>query len=186
MTSEIWSGALLIFFARLTDVTIGTLRISMMVRGYREIAAALSFIEALLWLFATGTAIKGMDSPLKFLAFGAGFASGTLLGSTIDRWLALGSCVVRIIAPVGTPQVAEPLRKLGFEITVLNAQGEKGEARLTFGVIPKRRQQQVLETIRSINPNATVSIDAVTTARLKDYHPASHKEAFWLRRLIKK
>lgn len=157
----------------------------MMIRGYRWVASGLSFVEALLWLFATGTAIKGMDSPVKFLAFGAGFASGTLLGSTIDRWLALGSCVVRVIAPVSSPSVAHELRQLGFEITVLNAQGDKGETRVTFGIIPRKRQRQVLELIGDINPTAAVSLDAVTTAQLHHYQ-LPRKQAPWLMRLIKK
>ncbi|MEB3231672.1 MAG: DUF5698 domain-containing protein [Leptolyngbyaceae bacterium] len=65
-------GALLIFCARLSDVTIGTLRISMLVRGYRTLAASLSFVESLLWLFATSKAIQGIDNPVKILAFGRG------------------------------------------------------------------------------------------------------------------
>ncbi|MEO0408540.1 MAG: DUF5698 domain-containing protein [Cyanobacteria bacterium P01_A01_bin.135] len=169
MTTNIALGALVIFLSRLADVTIGTLRISMLVRGYRAIATGLSFVEALLWLFATSKAIQGVDDPLKFLAFGAGFASGTLLGSTIDGWLALGSCVVRIIAPVESPQVAEALRKLDLEVTVLNASGAKGEMRLIYSIIFKRRQQEVLETISAVNPDAIVSIDDVTTADLHSY-----------------
>jgi uncharacterized protein YebE (UPF0316 family) len=176
-------GALLIFVSRLSDVTIGTLRISMLVRGYRKIAGALSFVEALLWLFATSKAIQGIDDPLKFLAFGAGFASGTLLGSTIDSWLALGSCAVRIIAPVHSPQVADDLRQMGFNMTVLNATGATGEARLTFGIIPKRKQKAILKTIRDINPDALVSIDAVTTANLGG--SGSIKRHSWLSRLVR-
>ncbi|MGF1495495.1 MAG: DUF2179 domain-containing protein [Elainellaceae cyanobacterium] len=182
MTLDTLSGALLIFCSRLTDVTIGTLRISMLVRGYRRIAGILSFIESLLWLFATGQAIQGMDNPLKFLAFGAGFASGTLLGATIDAWLALGNCVVRVIAPVESPQVADALREIGLEITVINASGATGDARITFGIIPKRIKKRVLKTISAINPDALVSIDAVTTADLQNYS-LSRREAFWFLRL---
>jgi uncharacterized protein YebE (UPF0316 family) len=173
-------GMLLIFFSRLADVTIGTLRISMLVQGYRRIATALSFVEALLWLFATGKAIQGLDDPFKFLAFGAGFASGTLLGATINQWLALGSCVIRIIAPVDSPQVADSLRKMGYNMTVLNASGATGEVRLTFGIILKRQQKQVLQVISSVNPNALVSIDAVTTVDLQSYSVHHQKSGgFW-------
>lgn len=184
MTLDIIFGALLIFLTRLTDVTIGTLRISMLVRGYRQIAGVLSFIEALLWLFATSKAIQGIDDPLKFLAFGAGFASGTLLGSTIDGWLALGSCVIRVIAPVESPQVADTLREMGLDITVVNATGATGDARLTFGIIPKRKQKYILKTISAINPNALVSIDAVTTADLQGY-AVPRRDAFWFLRLVR-
>jgi len=152
---------------RLTDVTIGTLRISMLVRGYRYIAGGLSFVEALLWLLATGTAVRNMDDPLKFVAFGAGFACGTMLGSTIDAWLALGDCVVRVIAPVDSPSVADRLRTLGMDVTVINATGATGAVRLTFGIVAKRRQNQALEIIRAINPHALVSIDRVTRADLQ-------------------
>lgn len=184
MTVDVFIGAVVIFLSRLADVTIGTLRISMLVRGYRKIAGVLSFVEALLWLFATSRAIQGIDDPVKFFAFGAGFASGTLLGSTIDGWLALGSCVVRVIAPVDSPQVADALRQMGLEITVLNAAGATGEVRLTFCIISRRRQKQVLRTISTINPNAMVSIDAVSTADLSSY-AIPDRDAFWFVRLIR-
>lgn len=181
MTTDTFLGVLLIFCSRIADVTIGTLRISMLVRGYRRIAGVLSFMESLVWLFGAGQAIRGLDNPLKFLAFAGGYATGTLVGTTIDGWLALGSCVIRVIAPVESPQVADSLRQMGLEITVLNASGATGEARLTFGIIPKRRQQQVLQVISRINPNALVSIDAVTTADLRS-HSVSGRRSFWLLR----
>lgn len=184
MTSEILLGSLAIFLSRLADVTIGTLRISMLVRGYRAIATGLGFAEALFWLFATSKAIQGIDDPLKIFAFGAGFASGTLMGSIIDGWLALGSCVLRIVAPIDSPQVEEALRQLDLEVTVLNAAGGKGEVRLTYSTIFKRRQQEVLEVISAVNPDALVSIDDVTTADLRSY-AVSGQTATWLPRLVK-
>ncbi|MEB3213622.1 MAG: DUF5698 domain-containing protein [Leptolyngbyaceae bacterium] len=185
MITETIFGTAIIFCSRLTDVTIGTLRISMLVRGYRKIAVTLSFIESLLWLFATSKAIQGIDDPLKFLAFGAGFASGTLLGSMIDGWLALGDSAIRVIAPVHSPPVAEALRQMGINISVLNASGADGEARITFGIIPNRRKNRVLQTISAINPKALVSIDAVTTADLTGY-AISHPQTQWYHRLIKR
>ncbi|MGF1512556.1 MAG: DUF2179 domain-containing protein [Elainellaceae cyanobacterium] len=184
MTTENLLGALALFFSRLADDTLGTLRISMLVRGYRAIATGLGFAEALFWLFATSKAIQGIDDPLKIVAFGAGFAAGTLMGSIIDGWLALGSCVLRIIAPIDSPKVEDALRKLDLEVTVLNAAGAKGEVRLTYSTIFKRRQHEVLETISLVNPDALVSIDDVTTADLSNYS-VSRQTATWLPRLVK-
>lgn len=77
MTIEILAGSLLIFCLRLADVAAGTLRISMLVRGYRLLAGGVSFLESLLWLVATAKALTGLDNPLKFVAFAAGYAVGT-------------------------------------------------------------------------------------------------------------
>ncbi|MEB3231673.1 MAG: DUF2179 domain-containing protein [Leptolyngbyaceae bacterium] len=106
-----------------------------------------------------------------------------MLGSTIDGWLALGNCIIRVIAATDAPQVAETLRRMGVDVTVLNATGAKGDARLTFCILPKRRKNQVLRSITAINPEALVSVDTVTKADLRAY-ALSRQEAPWIQRLI--
>lgn len=169
MFIENWPEILLIFTMRLGDVTLGTLRISMLVRGYRFVAAVLSFLESLLWLIATAQVLTSLSNPSQFVAFAGGYAMGTFVGSTIEQWLALGENLLRVIAPNDSPPVADALRKLDLQVTVLNAQGHQGGVRISFCVIPARKRELVLKTVEAVNPDALTTIEKITTADLQRY-----------------
>lgn len=141
-TADALLGALLIFSLRIVDVSLGTLRIGMLVRGKRRIAGVLSFSESPIWLLAAAKVLSTLDSPLQFIAYAGGYASGTMLGANIKRWLAVGKVVLRIIVPVSAPDVQEALRKAGFYVTTVNASGRDGEVR----VMVQRHCPQAHET----------------------------------------
>ncbi|MFA5550867.1 MAG: DUF5698 domain-containing protein [Trueperaceae bacterium] len=155
-------SALLIFALRIVDVSLGTLRIGFLVRGERRLAGLFGFFESLIWLIAAAQVLSNLDSPLKFVAYAAGYAAGTMLGVSIERWLAIGETIMRVVAPVDSPSVEESLRGAGFYVTVLNARGRDGDVRVSFSVLPRRRMQQALKIVSSINPQAFVTFEATT------------------------
>lgn len=163
MTSVILFSALLIFFMRIADVSLGTLRIVMLVRGRRSLAGLLGFCESLIWLLAASQVIGNLDNPLKLVAYAGGYAAGTMLGSTIERWIAMGQSMLRIVTPVDSPPVAPALRQAGFFVTVLNAEGRDGDVRVAFSVIPRRRMNEVIDIICRANPKAFVTFEEVST-----------------------
>jgi len=76
---------LLIFLARITDQTIGTLRLIFLSKGYRLIAPLLGFFEVIIWLVAVSQIMKHLDNVMSYVAYGAGFAMGNYIGMTIER-----------------------------------------------------------------------------------------------------
>ena len=158
-------AAALIFGLRIIDVSLGTLRIAMLVRGNRLYAGALGFFESLIWLIAAAEVLSNLDSPLKYIGYAGGYAAGTMLGTTIEKWQALGSILLRVIEPVDRPgSAAEALREAGYYATVMNARGRDGDVQIIFSVIPRRRQAEVLRLIRGINPNAYVTFEQTSRA----------------------
>jgi uncharacterized protein YebE (UPF0316 family) len=103
---ELLLAALLIFAMRLADVSLGTLRIVMLVRGKRRWAGVLGFFESLIWVLAARQVLGDLDELIKIVAYAGGYAAGTMLGSTFERWLAMGSVLVRIVAPVDSPHAS--------------------------------------------------------------------------------
>jgi uncharacterized protein YebE (UPF0316 family) len=160
-------GALLIFCLRVIDVSIGAIRIVMIVRGERWIAGLLGFFESLTWVIAAGLVFSNLDSPVRMLAYAAGFGAGTILGSTLERMLKLGRTVLRVITPIETPEVATALRKAGFGVTVVNAEGLNGDVRLAFTVIPRRRADEALSIIAGINDDAFVTLEDVSMPEIR-------------------
>lgn len=166
MTFSLLLAALTIFAMRILDVSLGTLRIVMLVRGQRLHAGALGFGESLIWLLAASQVIGNLDSPIKLVAYAGGYAAGTMLGSTIERWIAMGDSLMRIVLPKDAPPVAEVLRTKGFYATVVNAEGRDGDVRIVFSVVPRKSMHEVLQTVKDISPSAFVTFEEVRTADL--------------------
>jgi uncharacterized protein YebE (UPF0316 family) len=156
---ELVLAALLIFVMRLADVSLGTLRIVVLVRGKRRWAGALGFFESLIWLLAAREVLGNLDEPIKIIAYAGGYAAGTMLGSTIERWLAMGSVLVRIVSPIESPHAFQALRDAGYPVTVLNGEGRDGPVRISFCVLPRRQSAKALELIASVNPEAFVTME---------------------------
>lgn len=155
-------SALLIFGLRIVDVSLGTLRIGFLVRGERRLAGLFGFFESLVWLIAAAQVLSNLDSPLKFIAYAGGYAAGTMLGVSIERWLAIGETIMRVVSPVGTASTEEALREAGFYVTVLNARGRDGDVTVMFTVLPRRRVQEAMRLVGAINPSAFVTFEPTT------------------------
>lgn len=168
LTAQALLGALLIFSMRIVDVSLGTLRIGMLVRGKRGWAGLLSFFESLIWLIAAAKVLGNLESPVQFVAYAGGYATGTMLGSYIEKWLAVGQVVMRIICPVSAPDLQHHLREAGFYVTTVNASGRDGEVRVLFSVMKRRRTRAALQVLEQHYPKAFVTIEEVTTAHLQE------------------
>lgn len=171
MAELLLSGAV-VFFLRIADVAIGTLRIGFLVRERPLIAGALGFVEILVWLAAAAQVLTNLDNIVQFVAYAGGFSAGTVLGMYIDRWIAIGDVMMRIVAPVGSPSTAQALREAGYIVTEMNAEGRDGQVRVSFAVLPRRRMSEALRLVRSTNPQAFVAFEGTTPVRLTAYSAA--------------
>lgn len=152
---------------RLVDVSIGALRIQYLVRGRRVLAGFLGFFESLTWVVAAALVLNNLGEWYQVAAYAGGFGLGTALGGYLDAWIASGQVFLRVMAPSGSPQVANELRERGFAATVLNAEGLQGEVRLTLLAIPRRRQHEVLAIIKELNPQSFVTIDDISANQVQ-------------------
>jgi len=164
-------GALLIFFLRILDVPVGTLRVMYMVRGDRAKAVPLAFFESLVWVFAISRIMKEVDNPTNMVAFAAGFAAGTFAGMSLERWIASGFVLLRVISDAGKEKLAGEIRSAGFGVTLVTGEGREGEQEILFIVARRRRANELLELIRRIDTDAFVTIDPVQKA-MGGYIPA--------------
>jgi uncharacterized protein YebE (UPF0316 family) len=162
-----WVALAAIFALRIVEVTMSTFLIIMLVRGRKVFASILGFFASLTWLFAAAAVFSNLDSPSRAVVFAAGYAVGTLTGGWLDQRLALGKQVMRIFTLVDTPSPADQLRKAGFLVTVLNAQGLTGRVRLAFSALDRRRVPGALNIVRDVNPEAFVTVEDVNVPNLR-------------------
>src|SRR5207237_9508671 len=90
---------LLVFVAELCVVTLSTIRITFIARGMKVLAPLLGFFEVSIWLFAIGQIMQNLTDLGCYLAFASGFTAGNFLGVLIEKKLAIGSVVVRVVTP---------------------------------------------------------------------------------------
>ena len=175
---------LLIFVARITDVSIGTMRIIFVSRGKREISAILGFFEVLIWLVAIRQIFHNLNNPLCFIAYALGFASGNYIGMMIENRLAIGIQVVRIITRKDATPLINRFRKKGYGVTVVGGQGARGHVKLIFMVVPRKDIRDIVHDIHNFNPKAFFSIEDVRGAEegIFPNHPADKLWAKFLRK----
>ncbi|MBI2344059.1 MAG: DUF2179 domain-containing protein [Deltaproteobacteria bacterium] len=154
----------LIFVARLGDVTLATVRIIYLSKGIKRVASLLGFFEMLIWLLAIGQVMQHLTSGIHYVAYAAGFACGNYLGMMIEDRLAVGRVIFRIITRHCADELLTHLRREGYGVTVVDAMGAAGPVKILFTVLDRQHVDNVILMIEQYNPRAFYSIEDVRTA----------------------
>ncbi len=152
---------LLIIIARISDVTIGTLRIVMVSKGQKLIAPILGFFEVIIWLLAMSKIIQNIENWVAYIAYGLGFAAGNYIGLILEEKLAVGIVQLQIITRANADNLISKLKAKGYGITFHEAHGANEKVGVIYSIIKRSDMKQVVEIIRTYNPNAFYSIEDV-------------------------
>ncbi len=161
---------LIICLARVLDVSIGTLRIIFVSKGYKFLAPFLGFFEVLIWILAIGEVMKNMDNFVNIIAYCIGYSLGNLIGILLENRLAIGVVVMRIITKRDSTQLANALRDGNYNITITEAEGNLGEVSIIFMNLKRSHIKKVIPIIYKYNPLATYSIEDVR--HVSDLNPS--------------
>ncbi len=156
---------LLIFFARVIDVTLGTLRIIFVSRGRKHLAPLLGFVEVFIWVAVIAQITRGAHNIVAYLAYAAGFAAGNIIGMYIEDKLAIGTLVIRIILQDHADDLIAHLRAAGYGVTSVDAKGANGAVKLIYTIVRRRDLPEVTSIIHHNHPNAFVSIEEARSTR---------------------
>lgn len=159
-----WYLPLVIFAMRVCDVSMGTLRTILIVSGYRWQPAALGFCEVTIWTLAISGVIKYLSSPLALIGYAGGYAAGVYVGITIERRIAIGFRMVRVISSDLERRVSLMLRDRGFAVTRIDGEGREGPVEIAFLVVRRRMLDHLLAHVRDLDPDAFVTIERADRA----------------------
>lgn len=152
---------LLIFVARVCDVSLATLRVLFITKGQRLLAPLIGFFEVLVWLMAISQILQRLDNPVLYVAYAGGFATGTFVGITIEGRLAIGVVLIRVITRENGARLIERLKQERFGVTYLDAHGAAGTVQLIFSLVRRADAPRMIELIQEYNPKAFYSIEDV-------------------------
>lgn len=177
-------GALIIFLLRVVDVSMATVRMIVIVRGQRAVAAAIGFVEILIWLMAAGHALQHLDSILHVLGYAGGFSAGTYAGVWLENKFGFGISVIRAVFELDTPEpssdgpLLESLRDAGYGVTEVVGRGRNGPVEILNIVVDRRKVPDVLTLINTHAPATFVTIEEIQTTFGGFIHPAGRKWPF--------
>jgi uncharacterized protein YebE (UPF0316 family) len=154
-------SAFILFILRTIDISFYTLRILMMVRGRKILAWVFGFCQSLTYINALKLVMADLDSWMNIAGYAAGFATGLVLGMTVEKRLHLGFLHLRIISRNRGQVIAETLRANGFGVTEIAAVGRDGAVELMHCSIHRQDLKRIEKIVDSIDTNAFITSEAV-------------------------
>ncbi|MGI6486082.1 MAG: DUF2179 domain-containing protein [Tepidanaerobacteraceae bacterium] len=149
-------GYLLIFLARVIDVSCATVRTLMIVKGNKLQAALIGFFEVIIYITALNQVIGTLDKPLNLIVYALGFAAGNYVGSFVEEKLALGLMTVQVVTEnIG---LSKHIRDNGFGVTVLEGRGKEGFRQLLIISLSRRDLPRLMKLIDELDKDVFVTV----------------------------
>lgn len=149
-----WTG-LAIFFARIGDVSLGTVRTIVTIQGRGALAFGLAIFEILIWITVVSTVVQKIsDRPILALFYALGFATGNMVGIAVEGKIALGFVILRVITRTAGRRMAERLRGMGQPVTVFRGEGMHGPVEELYIACRRRDLKRILAAATAEDPEA--------------------------------
>ena len=179
---------LLIFSARIIDVSLGTIRVIFIAKGMRVLAPLLGFFEILIWLVAIGQILQNLTHWVNYIAYASGFAMGNYVGMLIENRLALGSVILRVITKQHSEELAQALNEKNYGVTSVDAMGRYGPVQVMFMLLARHDVADVVDIIHQHSPKAFYSIEDVryVTEGVFPQRVENKSTVFWRKRGLRK
>lgn len=165
LSPQAWLGAALIFFLRVCDMSLDTLRVLFVMRGKKRIAWVLGFFQSAIFVLAIGKVLTQITNPLNIIGYAAGFASGNVLGMVIEERIAIGHIMVNIISPKRGSAIVSHLRQNGYAVTELSARGKDGMVSMINCSVLRKNVNSIHSLVNEIDPDAFITAEDVRPIR---------------------
>lgn len=176
---------LLIFLARVADVTVATVKLMFVVNNSRKAAAILGFFESLITIVALARIMQDATNIFAYVMYAAGFATGTFVGMWIEEKLAYGNVLVRIIGKHIPEELFSYLINNKYRYSLVDANDQGGNTHVLFTVCKRNRLANFLEALENIAPQALYTIEGVKKVS-NDFLPEAEQSAKpeWVNKLL--
>lgn len=157
----LWVLCIKVFFARILDVSLGTVRTIITVKGNRLTASMVGFIEVLIWFVIVKEVLNTDENSVWLgIAYAGGFATGTYLGAFISEKYIAGNFGVQVITSNNSMDLVRALREVGYAVSVIDVKGKsEGSKHLLFIEINKHALNHLRTVIKGIDPQAFIVVN---------------------------
>lgn len=164
-TASPWYIILLVFVAKVVEVTLTTLRIIIVQRGFKLPGAVISFIEVLIWVFVASQVVKDVSSaPLLGITYALGYAVGVYVGSFLEQKLAFGKVMLNVIIPLESEEkVSTYIRDQHIGLTTIEAKGANSDKLVLMLYTNRKNVDSLKQEIINLEPQALIAENDVVT-----------------------
>ena len=153
---------LLIFFARICDVSLETIRVIFISKGIKYLAPIIAFFEIVIWLLAMEVVMKDLANIANFFAFAFGFAAGTYIGLVLEEKLSIGMVILRIITTEESNEsIISFMQNENYGTTSMDAKGSRGSVKMILSLVNRVDVPRIMAHLKKTNPTAFFSIEDV-------------------------
>jgi len=163
---DIAGGAALIFCMRICDVSLGTIRQIMAVRGRGVVAAMIGFVEVTIFILAISRVLASIgENPVYVLAYSGGFATGTLVGVRVEHLIGIGTRLIRVITVQPNDELVSALRQAGFGVTLVDGMGKDGKVYILLSTIKRKRVSEFQSIVTEYAPRAMFTVEEIRSSQ---------------------
>ncbi len=156
---EMVLAGVFVFFMRVTDMSLDTLRLLFTVRGRKLLSGMIGAVQATVFILAVSTVLSGPLNVYTVLGYALGFGTGVIVGMFAEERLAIGYAMLRVYSSQHGKEVAAALRAAGHAATEISGRGKEGNITVVNLVVARRNVAQVRAVIDQVDANAFVTID---------------------------
>ncbi|HCV16254.1 MAG TPA: hypothetical protein DF637_07970 [Rikenellaceae bacterium] len=152
-----------IFFGRIVDVSLGTLRIIFVSKGEKYIAPIIGFFEVLIWIVVISEIFSRANDIGAYLSYAAGYASGNFIGILIEQKIAFGILLCRVYTKGNGKELVSLLNRQNFGATLIHGTGSLGEIDVIETVVDRNKMNKVERIFTEFDPNVFFVVEDVRT-----------------------
>ncbi|HKM00953.1 MAG: DUF2179 domain-containing protein [Tissierellia bacterium] len=155
---------LIIFFAKIIEVSISTIRVVFIGKGERAKGAILGFVEIMIWLVVVSSVLNNItEDPIKMLIYAAAFSLGNYLGVTIESKIAVGLASIQVVVNEKSGDIlADILREQGYGVTIIEGKGKNESIKnLLFIQLKRKKIPEAVKLVKQHNPEAYITVNDI-------------------------
>ena len=156
-----WLLPLMIFFGRICDVTLGTLRIIFVSKGERYKAPIVGFFEVFIWVVIISQIFAHANSLIAYVAYAAGYAAGNYVGILVENRIAFGYQLLRVYTRKDVSELIKDLNKQNIGATFVKGEGAVSQVHIIEIVISRKSLDEVVAMITRFDADAFYLVEDI-------------------------
>lgn len=156
---------LFIFFAKIIEVALMTIRTVLITRGEKLYGSIIGFVEVSIWLYVVSKVLISIDEdPIKMVVYALGFTCGNYFGCILEEKLAIGVLTINVITSENDgKELAQILREQKIGVTIVDAEGIKDEKKMLIIHAKRKRRKEIINLIQNSDIKSVVSVTDTKT-----------------------
>ncbi|MDR0421957.1 MAG: DUF5698 domain-containing protein [Proteiniphilum sp.] len=160
-----WLLPFMIFFGRICDVTLGTLRIIFVSKGEKYKAPLIGFFEVFIWIMIISQVLARANDLLSYISYAGGYASGNYVGILIEKRIAYGIVLCRIYTQKNGKDLVQTLNRLNIGATMTRGIGSTNEVDIIETVVERKVMKRLERLLTAFDSNIFYVVEDVRTRK---------------------